>query len=98
MFGSIDRRGSFDDDSTRPASTDVPAATATSLTRPAFGERSSFSIFIASTTTTGWRALDLVAGGDEHADDAAGHGRERPSARRAPRRRCRRRPVRCGGR
>ena len=32
------------------------ASTATSLTRPAFGERSSFSIFIASTTTTGWRA------------------------------------------
>ena len=38
--------------STRPASTDVPGVTLTSLTVPAFGERSSFSIFIASTTTT----------------------------------------------
>ena len=58
-----------------PASTDAPGATATSLTRPALGERSSFSIFIASTTTSGWRRFDRVAGGDQHADDAPGHRR-----------------------
>ena len=52
--------------------------TATSLTRPAFGERSSFSIFIASTTTTRLARLDLVARRDQHADDAAGHRRRRP--------------------
>ena len=48
--------------STRPASTDVPGVTATSLTRPAFGERSSFSIFIASTTTTPCRAATASPG------------------------------------
>src|SRR5262249_27926110 len=39
--------------SRRPASTDAPSATATSLTEPAFGDASSFSIFIASMTTSG---------------------------------------------
>ena len=48
--------------STRPASTDMPSVTGTSLTRPAFGDRSSFSIFIASTTTTGWRAATSSPG------------------------------------
>ena len=42
--------------SARPASTEAPTVTATSLTRPVFGERNSFSIFMASTTMTGWRA------------------------------------------
>ena len=46
------------------------------------GERSSFSIFIASTTTTGWRGRDLVAGADEHADDPARHRRHHRLRRR----------------
>ncbi len=58
----------------RPASTDIPAVTLTSFTRPARGALSSFSIFIASTTTTPWRADNLVSRFDEHTDHAAGHG------------------------
>src|SRR3989304_5554451 len=42
---------------TRPASTDWPSVTATSLTLPAFGEVISLSIFIASTTPTPCRAF-----------------------------------------
>ncbi len=41
--------------STAPASTESPAVAVTCLIRPALGDRSSFSIFIASTTTSGWR-------------------------------------------
>ena len=48
-------RGRVDHDysttaSTAPASTDWPSATAIDITRPSFEARSSFSIFIASTT------------------------------------------------
>ena len=73
--------GSIDPDysitmSTRPPSTDIPGATATCFTRPAFGERSSFSIFIASTTITAWRAVDLVTLGDQDADHTARHRRD----------------------
>ena len=42
---------------TAPASTDSPSATRTSDTVPAFCDRSSFSIFIASTTTSPCRGL-----------------------------------------
>src|ERR1051325_9998013 len=39
------------------ASTVIPSVTRTSATRPSFGARSSFSIFIASTTTRPCRAV-----------------------------------------
>ena len=42
--------------STALDSTAAPGATSTCVTTPSRGERSSFSIFMASTTTTGWRA------------------------------------------
>ena len=40
----------------RPASTDMPSCTSTSRTVPARPAESAFSIFMASMTTTGWRA------------------------------------------
>src|SRR4029077_8524478 len=43
--------------STAPASTDWPSRTDTSRTRPSRAAFSSFSIFMASTTTRPWRAL-----------------------------------------
>ena len=46
----------------RPASTDIPGTTLTSFTRPARGALSSFSIFIASTTITPWRAATSSPG------------------------------------
>ena len=39
------------------------------------GDRSSFSIFMASTTTTAWPRGDAIADGDQHAHDPARHGR-----------------------
>src|SRR6185312_2770042 len=42
-----------------PASTAVPSAQRTAVTRPARGARSSFSIFIASRTTTVWPACTV---------------------------------------
>ena len=76
--------------STAPASTDCPSVTATDTTRPAWAARSSFSIFIASTTTSPCRAADRVAGRDQHAHHLAGHRRQRPAGgrRRPPPRRC----------
>ena len=47
--------------SSAPASTDCPSCTCTSATVPSRPARSSFSIFIASTTTSGCRACDRVA-------------------------------------
>jgi hypothetical protein len=44
------------------ASTDDPSLTRTSATVPLRGARSSFSIFIASTTTSGWRAETVSSG------------------------------------
>ena len=59
--------------------------------------RSSFSIFIASTTTSGCRACDRVAGLDQDADDLARHRRHDPLRPDRPRRRAlrpqRRRPF-----
>ena len=66
--------------SRRPASTEAPAWTSTCLTVPALGDRSSFSIFMASTTTSGLSGLDLVPGVHEHAQHLAGHGRRHPRA------------------
>ena len=43
------------------------------FTRPSRGARISFSIFIASTTTSPWIRADDLASGDEHAHDLAGH-------------------------
>ena len=67
-------------------------ATAIAATRPARAARSSFSIFIASTTTRPCRGCHRVARLDEHPHDLAGHRRgdalrARAHAPAAPRRR-----------
>ncbi len=64
--------------SSAPASTDIPSRTWISATVPSRLARSSFSIFIASTTTTGWRAATGSPRLHEHADDLAGHRRHEP--------------------
>src|SRR4029079_14791294 len=45
----------FSTTSRAPASTDAPSRACISATTPSPGARSSFSIFIASITTSGWR-------------------------------------------
>ena len=54
---------------------------------PASAARTVCSIFIASSTTSARAGGDLLALGDEHLHDLAGHRRDEP-ARRRPRRAC----------
>ena len=68
-------RSRRDDRPAAPASTDWPSRTCSSATTAVAGARSSFSIFIASMTTSGCRPRTSVSGLDEHPHDLARHRR-----------------------
>ena len=52
-----------------------PRSTCTARTTASYGETTGVSIFIASSTTSGWRGLTDVALLRQHAQDRAGHRR-----------------------